>query len=78
MELVGQQGQVFAHLSAPNAALYLEILVAFARAKERFIVHLRRGGRGGAGQTAPARYAANSKKATAGPPACNPAATPST
>ncbi|MGP3964132.1 DUF2397 family protein [Nonomuraea sp. 3N208] len=31
----------FAHLSAPNAAFYREILRAFARAKERFIVHLR-------------------------------------
>jgi uncharacterized protein (TIGR02677 family) len=31
----------FAHLSAPNAALYRAVLRAFARAKERFIVHLR-------------------------------------
>ncbi len=31
----------FAHLSAPNAPLYREILCVFARAKERFIVHLR-------------------------------------
>ncbi|MFE0145777.1 TIGR02677 family protein [Nonomuraea sp. NPDC059007] len=36
-----QQPQAFAHLSAPNAAFYREILVAFARAKERFVVHLR-------------------------------------
>lgn len=33
--------QPFAHLSAPNAALYREVLRSFARAKERFIVHLR-------------------------------------
>ena len=33
--------QPFAHLSTPNAALYREVLLAFARAKERFIVHLR-------------------------------------
>jgi uncharacterized protein (TIGR02677 family) len=31
----------FAHLSAPNAALYRDVLRSFARAKERFIVHLR-------------------------------------
>ncbi|GAA5058027.1 uncharacterized protein (TIGR02677 family) [Thermocatellispora tengchongensis] len=36
-----QEHQPFAHLSAPNAALYRAILRAFARAKERFIVHLR-------------------------------------
>ncbi|WP_030171362.1 TIGR02677 family protein [Spirillospora albida] len=33
--------QPFAHLGVPNAALYREVLLAFARAKERFIVHLR-------------------------------------
>lgn len=31
----------FAHLGTPNSALYRAILRAFARAKERFIVHLR-------------------------------------
>ncbi|MFF4616236.1 TIGR02677 family protein [Nonomuraea jabiensis] len=36
-----QEHQPFAHLSAPNAAFYREILRSFARAKERFIVHLR-------------------------------------
>ncbi|GAA0922634.1 TIGR02677 family protein [Nonomuraea longicatena] len=35
------QPQVFAHLGAPNAALYRAIMAVFARAKERFIVHLR-------------------------------------
>ncbi|MFI6498941.1 TIGR02677 family protein [Nonomuraea typhae] len=38
---VPPQPLAFAHLSAPNAALYRAILGAFARAKERFIVHLR-------------------------------------
>jgi uncharacterized protein (TIGR02677 family) len=33
--------QPFAYLSAPNAGLYRSVLVTFARAKERFIVHLR-------------------------------------
>ncbi len=33
--------QPFAHLSAPNASLYRDVLRTFARAKERFIVHLR-------------------------------------
>ncbi|MGI5325478.1 TIGR02677 family protein [Actinomadura nitritigenes] len=33
--------QPFAHLSTPNAALYRDLLRSFARAKERFIVHLR-------------------------------------
>ncbi|WP_067449772.1 TIGR02677 family protein [Actinomadura macra] len=33
--------QPFAYLSAPNAALYRDVLRSFARAKERFIVHLR-------------------------------------
>jgi uncharacterized protein (TIGR02677 family) len=38
---VHAQPQPFAHLSAPNAALYRSLLRTFARAKERFIVHLR-------------------------------------
>jgi uncharacterized protein (TIGR02677 family) len=33
--------QPFAHLSAPNSALYREVLRAFARARDRFIVHMR-------------------------------------
>ncbi len=33
--------QPFAHLSVPNAVLYRSLLQTFARAKERFIVHLR-------------------------------------
>ncbi|WP_241842375.1 TIGR02677 family protein [Pseudofrankia sp. BMG5.36] len=33
--------QPFAHLGAPNAALYRDVLTAFARARDRFIVHLR-------------------------------------
>jgi uncharacterized protein (TIGR02677 family) len=33
--------QPFTHLSVPNARLYRSVLTAFARAKERFIVHLR-------------------------------------
>ncbi|MBB2909865.1 uncharacterized protein (TIGR02677 family) [Streptosporangium becharense] len=33
--------QPFAHLSAPNASLYRRVLRVFARAKERFVVHLR-------------------------------------
>jgi Protein of unknown function (DUF2397) len=33
--------QPFAHLSAPNAHLYLEVLMAFVRARDRFIVHMR-------------------------------------
>jgi len=38
----GQEGpQPFAHLTAPNASLYRDVLRSFARAKERFIVHLR-------------------------------------
>ncbi|MWA02658.1 TIGR02677 family protein [Actinomadura sp. LD22] len=37
----GEGAQPFAHLSAPNAALYRDVLRSFARAKERFIVHLR-------------------------------------
>jgi uncharacterized protein (TIGR02677 family) len=31
----------FAHLSAPNAALYRDVLLTFARARDRFIVHMR-------------------------------------
>jgi uncharacterized protein (TIGR02677 family) len=38
----GQGGpQPFTHLSVPNAGLYRSLLCTFARAKERFIVHLR-------------------------------------
>src|SRR5215472_7414321 len=33
--------QPFTHLSVPNAGLYRGLLLTFARAKERFIVHLR-------------------------------------
>lgn len=33
--------QPFAHVSAPNAPLYRDVMRAFAQAKERFIVHLR-------------------------------------
>lgn len=33
--------QPFAHLSAPNAAFYRDVLLTFARARDRFIVHLR-------------------------------------
>ncbi|MFF0573658.1 TIGR02677 family protein [Streptosporangium saharense] len=33
--------QPFAHLGVPNSALYRQVLRAFARAKERFVVHLR-------------------------------------
>jgi uncharacterized protein (TIGR02677 family) len=33
--------QPFAHLSAPNAALYREVLTTFTRARDRFIVHMR-------------------------------------
>ncbi|WP_433375897.1 TIGR02677 family protein [Streptosporangium sp. CA-115845] len=36
-----QDPQPFTHLSTPNAPLYRQVLRAFARAKERFIVHLR-------------------------------------
>lgn len=35
------QAQPFAHLNVPNAALYRDVMGIFARAKERFIVHLR-------------------------------------
>jgi uncharacterized protein (TIGR02677 family) len=31
----------FAHLSAPNAPVYRDVLSAFARARDRFIVHMR-------------------------------------
>jgi uncharacterized protein (TIGR02677 family) len=31
----------FAHLQAPNAELYRQVMLAFVRAKERFVVHLR-------------------------------------
>jgi len=33
--------QPFAHLSAPNAPLYRDVLSTFARARDRFIVHMR-------------------------------------
>lgn len=33
--------QPFAHLSAPNAAIYRDVLLTFARARDRFIVHMR-------------------------------------
>jgi uncharacterized protein (TIGR02677 family) len=33
--------QPFAHLSAPNALLYRDVLMTFARARDRFIVHMR-------------------------------------
>ncbi len=33
--------QPFAHLSAPNADVYREVLTTFARARDRFIVHMR-------------------------------------
>ncbi|HVK24131.1 MAG TPA: TIGR02677 family protein, partial [Actinokineospora sp.] len=35
------QTHAFAHLSAPNAAIYRSVLRTFARARDRFIVHLR-------------------------------------
>jgi uncharacterized protein (TIGR02677 family) len=35
------ESQPFTHLGVPNARLYRSVLIAFARAKERFIVHLR-------------------------------------
>jgi uncharacterized protein (TIGR02677 family) len=37
----GGHGQPFAHLSAPNASLYRDVLATFARARDRFIVHMR-------------------------------------
>ncbi|SQD94721.1 TIGR02677 family protein [Parafrankia sp. Ea1.12] len=33
--------QPFTHLSVPNSGLYREVLTAFARARDRFIVHMR-------------------------------------
>ncbi|WP_131785922.1 TIGR02677 family protein [Protofrankia symbiont of Coriaria ruscifolia] len=33
--------QPFAHLSAPNAPFYRDVLTTFARARDRFIVHMR-------------------------------------
>ncbi|KAA2256332.1 TIGR02677 family protein [Solihabitans fulvus] len=33
--------QPFAHLSAPNAVFYRDVLMTFARARDRFIVHMR-------------------------------------
>jgi len=33
--------QPFAHLSAPNAPMYRDVLTTFARARDRFIVHMR-------------------------------------
>jgi uncharacterized protein (TIGR02677 family) len=33
--------QPFAHVNAPNAVLYRDVLLTFARARDRFIVHLR-------------------------------------
>ncbi|WP_322748604.1 MULTISPECIES: TIGR02677 family protein [unclassified Frankia] len=33
--------QPFAHLSAPNASFYRDVLMTFARARDRFIVHMR-------------------------------------
>ncbi len=41
---VGADGvprQPFAHLSAPNASFYRDVLMTFARARDRFIVHMR-------------------------------------
>ncbi|RIQ19472.1 TIGR02677 family protein [Jiangella rhizosphaerae] len=38
---VASTAQPFAHLNAPNAGLYRSVMRTFARAKERFIVHLR-------------------------------------
>ncbi len=40
-DVVTSQAQPFAHLNVPNAALYRDVMRTFARAKERFIVHLR-------------------------------------
>ena len=36
-----QEPQPFAHLSAKNARLYRDVLLTFARARDRFIVHMR-------------------------------------
>jgi uncharacterized protein (TIGR02677 family) len=38
---MGAEPQPFAHLGAPNVSLYRDVMRTFARAKERFIVHLR-------------------------------------
>jgi uncharacterized protein (TIGR02677 family) len=38
---VAASRQPFAHLSAPNAAVYRDVLMTFARARDRFIVHMR-------------------------------------
>jgi uncharacterized protein (TIGR02677 family) len=37
----GTEPHPFAHLSTPNAALYRDVLLTFARARDRFIVHMR-------------------------------------
>jgi uncharacterized protein (TIGR02677 family) len=37
----GVSRQPFAHLGAPNAAVYRDVLMTFVRAKDRFIVHMR-------------------------------------
>src|SRR5947209_20217165 len=39
--IVSVPRQPFAHLSAPNAAFYREVLMTFGRARDRFIVHMR-------------------------------------
>lgn len=41
MTVPPQEAQPFTHLSVPNTQLYRQVLGAFARARERFIVHLR-------------------------------------
>jgi len=38
---VADDYQPFAHLAAPNAALYRQVMAAFAQAKRQFVVHLR-------------------------------------
>ncbi|MDQ3403394.1 MAG: TIGR02677 family protein, partial [Actinomycetota bacterium] len=40
-ERTEQMGLPFAHLGTPNAPLYRDVLTAFSRARDRFIVHLR-------------------------------------
>ncbi|SDU48530.1 TIGR02677 family protein [Jiangella alkaliphila] len=40
-EQVTSAAQPFTYLGTPNAALYRDVMCTFARAKERFIVHLR-------------------------------------
>ncbi len=37
----GVPRQPFAHLSAPNASFYRDVLMTFTRARDRFIVHMR-------------------------------------